>query len=181
MIDWATTKLFITGSATEIQQFRSDCIKDYLDDGYEDTRLDFEALVPTPAVFLKHFEDLDNRISSVPPLVDGLNWYDWRRKFWGTKWNSHALQEISFNNEFYQCIFDTPWCCPGPIIAAIAKKYPSFEGTTETSDWSDMTMHVGSFANGVFLENQEEYELEDESEELEDDELDDEAAKVEPL
>ena len=137
--------------------------------------------MPTPAIFLKHFEDLDNRISSVPPLVDGLNWYDWRRKFWGTKWNSHALQEISFNNDFYQCIFDTPWCCPGPIIAAIAKKYPSFEGTTETSDWSDMTMHVGSFANGVFLENQEEYELEDESEELEDDELDDEAAKVEPL
>jgi hypothetical protein len=44
-----------------------------------------------------------------------------------------------------------------------------------------MTLHVGSIESGVFSENEEEYELEDESEELEDDELDHEAEKVEPL
>ena len=181
MTDLVTTKLFITGSIAEIQQFRSDCIRDYIDNGYKDIRLDFEDLVPTPDVFLKDPTDPDQGVSSEKHLVNGMDWYGWRLQFWGTKWSSHAFREIFSDAENYHCVFDTACDCPEPIIAAIAERYPSFEGRTETREWCSMTMRVGSIFDGDFVLDTDGYDFEEKSEDFEDDELDHEAEKVELL
>ncbi|HEX4283685.1 MAG TPA: hypothetical protein VHZ28_01245 [Terracidiphilus sp.] len=55
------------------------------------------------------------------------NWYDWSCKNWGTKWNAY---EATVENEFggyLEIRFETAWCAPAPILAALRKKFPDLE------------------------------------------------------
>lgn len=143
-----------------------------MDGEYQTIGLDFETLISTPNIFLEYFASGEEGASSEQPLVDGMSWYAWRSQFWGTKWNAHGFREIYCDDESYECVFDTAWRCPEPIIAAIAERYPSFEGVTETKDWSTMTMRIGSINDGIFSLDDNEYDFEDESEEDFDDDDD---------
>lgn len=47
------------------------------------------------------------------------NWYDWSCKYWGTKWNTSSVREVS-----PQAVeFDTAWATPEPLIKALSEKY----------------------------------------------------------
>ena len=49
------------------------------------------------------------------------NWYNWRCKNWGTKWNNDSLE---YSND--SLILYTAWSCPTPIIKELSHRYPSF-------------------------------------------------------
>ncbi len=51
-----------------------------------------------------------------------MNWYDWRIRHWGTKWN--ALNTVVEQNRIR---FDTAWNPPLPIFAEIAVRNPEMK------------------------------------------------------
>jgi hypothetical protein len=52
------------------------------------------------------------------------NWYDWRRKNWGTKWGAYSQ-----NKDGDSITFQTAWSTPTPIVLALSRRFPknSFE------------------------------------------------------
>lgn len=48
-----------------------------------------------------------------------LDWYEWQRDKWGTKWN--ACEPSFYNNEVW---FDTAWSFCEPIVIALSKMFP---------------------------------------------------------
>ena len=52
------------------------------------------------------------------------NWYDWSIENWGTKWNSEDA-EVDGN----EILFLTAWSPCDPVIAALAKMYPTMRFT----------------------------------------------------
>jgi len=56
-----------------------------------------------------------------------LNWYDWRVKNWGTKWNadcSGSSYQEKDGKSIYGLSFSTAWSPPEPVIRELAKQYP---------------------------------------------------------
>lgn len=57
---------------------------------------------------------------SVDERYPYLNWYDWHRDMWGTKWNSS--RPCWCGNEVW---FDTAWSFCEPVIVELSKKFPN--------------------------------------------------------
>ena len=51
-----------------------------------------------------------------------MNWYDWRVKYWGTKWDAFDA-DIFRTNNIVTVTFSTAWACCQPIIEALCKKF----------------------------------------------------------
>jgi len=51
-------------------------------------------------------------------ICGSLNWHDWNRQNWGTKWNAYDVEVVSSNIVEFQ----TAWSAPHPVIEALAKK-----------------------------------------------------------
>jgi hypothetical protein len=49
-----------------------------------------------------------------------VDWYDWSRKNWGTKWN--AYETVKDNNEI---TFQTAWSTPIPVITVLSRLFPN--------------------------------------------------------
>lgn len=63
------------------------------------------------------------------------DWYDWRIKNWGTKWNAY---EVEFDGDC-RLSFQTAWNRPEPIFEALTRKYPDH---TFTWTWADEDMGI---------------------------------------
>lgn len=50
-------------------------------------------------------------------------WYDWKCKFWGTKWNACDPNIDDYGN----IIFETAWSAPVPIYKALSQRFPEVE------------------------------------------------------
>ena len=76
------------------------------------------------------------------------DWYNWRRKHWGTKWNAHdtILNDPSEANVY----FHTAWSAPIPFLDALSKKYPELTFDFEFAD-EDMGSNTGKMTvkNGL--------------------------------
>ena len=48
-----------------------------------------------------------------------LNWYDWNRKHWGTKWNAY---ESKLDGDVLR--FETAWSAPHPVLEALSSATP---------------------------------------------------------
>lgn len=46
-----------------------------------------------------------------------LNWYDWNKTHWGTKWNSHDAELMLEEENHFVVRFDTAWTAPAAFIA----------------------------------------------------------------
>lgn len=59
-----------------------------------------------------------------------FNWYEWRYKYWGVKWNSSGKQFFDYtriseeDNVVVNICFRTPWKPPEPIIKELILMYP---------------------------------------------------------
>ena len=51
-------------------------------------------------------------------------WYDWRVNHWGTKWDAYDVVVTDDDPESVEIEFNTAWCPPEPICAAIRDEYP---------------------------------------------------------
>jgi len=55
------------------------------------------------------------------------NWYDWKCKNWGTKWNSCRFSEGEDEEGRYAISFDTAWSPPIPIWEKLGEMFPSLD------------------------------------------------------
>ncbi len=70
---------------------------------------------------------------------DAINWYEWRIKNWGCKWNSNNLTIGDKGNTFS---FETPWDPPFGAIIKLSELNPNIRFALLYSD-EDIGCHVG--------------------------------------
>lgn len=73
--------------------------------------------------------DLGRRAFHNTVKYDAPDWYDWRVKNWGTKWDAYGYDE---NTDYSQCdklAFMTAWNEPAPAIRFLSEMYPDVEIT----------------------------------------------------
>ena len=87
----------------------------------EESVFDFEKIIPMPEDIYRGSIGAKEK-----DLYGENNWYDWSSKNWGTKWNSEDA-EISFN----AIRFITAWSPCIPVIATLAKMFPTMRFTHE--------------------------------------------------
>lgn len=81
-----------------------------------DGKFDFKTLIPEPLnMYRGNFSPED--IQDFP-----INWLDWRRQNWGTKWNAYA-QSCGLEEREAFIKFDTASEVPYPVLAAFANKF----------------------------------------------------------
>lgn len=85
----------------------------------EESAFDFNKIVPMPDYIYQGALGPEEK-----KIYGKNNWYDWSIENWGTKWNSDDV-EIE-NNEIQ---FLTAWSPCDPVIAALAKMYPTMRFT----------------------------------------------------
>lgn len=85
----------------------------------EETAFDFEKIVPMPDYVYRGAVGTKEK-----EIYGENNWYDWSIKNWGTKWNSEDA-EVDGN----EIQFLTAWSPCDPVIAALAKMYPTMRFT----------------------------------------------------
>lgn len=52
------------------------------------------------------------------------SWYEWRPKFWGTKWNAYGVDLRDAAPGRFVFKFETAWSFPEPIFRKLARLYP---------------------------------------------------------
>lgn len=151
MTDWSTTRMFILGPKDELDRFKAQCIRSVPEEGCDEKTFDLNALVPMPddlkLAMTAPTESHNHAETDVNPPWD---WYNWRSKHWGTKWLPRLFSTEWTTDDIYDCIFDTPWRCPHPVIAALANAYPNLKGFTVSFIYSDDIGEIGQFADGVY-------------------------------
>lgn len=74
-----------------------------------------------------------------------FGWYEWRKKCWGTKWNSLEAVINADENEI-TIYFDTAWCPPLPIIDALTNLEPKAD--INLIYYEPGSGFAGKYANG---------------------------------
>jgi hypothetical protein len=54
-----------------------------------------------------------------------LDWYEWARRHWGTKWNAYDTSIVAESDTAIEFTFNTAWSFPTPVFDALAKAFPS--------------------------------------------------------
>lgn len=78
----------------------------------EDEYIDFDKIVPSPDYIYQGDLGPEER-----KLYGENNWYDWNRRYWGTKWNAFS----SCLEEYNVLIFETAWTAPIPVFEKLAQ------------------------------------------------------------
>ena len=117
---------------------------------------DFEKILPMPDVLKDEDESGDKfeKLTQEEKLLfmrDNANctdWYSWRLRFWGCKWNANDTYQTSDT----EVSFQTPWSMPDEIYRAISKKYH----TTVEVEYADESIEDNSgkavYEDGVEVE-----------------------------
>lgn len=82
-----------------------------------------------------------------------INWYDWRCKVWGTKWNAVDAYISNYKSGVH-ISFDTAWSMPDGIFEVLCEKFPNLEMQGEFAD-EDIGNNCGEWwnDNGEYREN----------------------------
>jgi hypothetical protein len=137
------------------------------DDEYK-RLFDFLKIKPAPDHPVYHLEDEQ---STKHPM----NWFNWNRSRWGTKWNSYDIGDWH-GKKIY---FHTAWSMPDPIFKALSFKFPDAKikvsyanedigrgcGVAiyqagllaEKFEWNDHTLIACEYARLVFAWQEDEY------------------------
>jgi len=108
-----------------------------------ESEFDFNLIIPMPS-------GLEGTTSPCEPNEELItkygadNWYTWRLKNWGTKWNCY---DIIISDTEVQ--FDTAWSCPEAIIKHLSIVHPDHTFTATFAD-EDIGYNCGvlTFTNG---------------------------------
>ena len=85
----------------------------------EVNKFDFNRIIkmPTALVNTKALEDkTDNKAKRMLKKYGAKDWYDWRNKNWGTKWNSVDTEITQDEREGLTYTFNTAWDCPREVV-----------------------------------------------------------------
>ena len=119
--------------------------------------ISFENLLPTP----KELNDNPspppkNKINKFIRLYGAKDWYDWRIKNWGTKWDAcepSMAKRVSDTELIY--FFDTAWSPPLELFKEISKQYPDLTFRIEYEERSMWFAGDFKVKNGEVLYNRE--------------------------
>lgn len=105
MPNWCSNKLTITGDKENLTIFKDQVI------GIE-TDICLDNLVPMP-----------KELNDTKSPGDDPNWYDWRIRNWGIKWDIEArIVDESENMLTYE--FESPWGAPDNWVRNVALMFP---------------------------------------------------------
>lgn len=115
---------FILNNFTKPSIFGSSLIPLNLEFDFNKIISEPETLAECPAeyIFDKSHKDKDGVDKSVKPW---FNYYSWRRKYWGAKWNA-ANNRIIIDNDNITFVF-TSDDIPYPVYQAISQRYPDLK------------------------------------------------------
>jgi len=138
-------------------------IINFLEKHVQDNIFDFNTIIPEPETEKNcpkkynlnyHSNALNNKASLHPPDSenDWFNWYEWRKDFWNTKWNSCGLQLFDHEKILEEnigvstpliIVFDTAWYQPEPVILKLFQMHPELNITW--TYYSTENMKSGSY------------------------------------
>lgn len=80
------------------------------------------------------------------------NWYDWRYKNWGVKWNATTqyCPDYDINHTEFSIDFDTPWCAPEAWFKTLIDTFPN---VTFKLTYFEPDMFFGGICSSVESEN----------------------------
>lgn len=111
--------------------------------------------------------EVDFNLLIPEPKNIGRDWYSWRTKHWGTKWNGmeHNLRDTG--NGKVTIRFDTAWNHPIPVIETLSRAAGDTALTVRYAS-EDLGYNLGDYTahNGTATENQELTEGSDEAREF---------------
>ena len=124
MPNWCVNRLSISG--------KEELVKKFVEENYESEEqpLSFAKLIPEETNNRKWWIPANEAHVDGPVLKDEsgreykFNWYDWRLKNWGTKWDCSEVSMEDEDGSFVVYDFWTPWGTPDAWLQAIAEKYP---------------------------------------------------------
>ena len=131
MPNWVNNTLIIKGHARTVGK-----VETLLKNGEQ--ALVLNNLLPCPEGLLNDDWQTNQEIHDANVAKYGVGgWYDWRVKYWGTKWDvadasfAKSKGEISYG-------FDTAWSPPCEWVAALSKRFPSLTITLEYHEEADL-------------------------------------------
>jgi len=93
-------------------------------------------------------------------FAEGMDWYNWNVRNWGTKWDIQLEREsITFdqNNDgkwYFNWNFETAWSPAEPIYRAIAKRFPNLTFEYEITEEANFFAGKLLFVNGELVNEQ---------------------------
>ena len=136
MPNYCQNNLNVWGDATELSDFKKNCLVKADSDSPYEYDFTFEGLYPTP-------EELSNNDSPVSKRDDEsendfkfrlnryeneygyTSWYEWRIHNWGTKWDACETVIITNEEDELYVGFDTAWTPPVNWLKKVSTKYPN--------------------------------------------------------
>jgi len=118
MPNWTSNEVRFKSRINSQKQL--DKLKKRLEGKEEDlNKFDFNRIIkmPTALVNTKALEDkTDNKAKRMLKKYGAKDWYDWRNKNWGTKWNSVDTEITQDEREGLTYTFNTAWDCPREVV-----------------------------------------------------------------
>lgn len=130
MPNWVHNIVKVRGDSAAIVKFLDRHVNC---DGY----FDFNTIVPEPKYKVetssKYIQDTPKKLKGSIFEDDWFDWYNWRYKYWGTKWNAQFLDKLCFDREAIiaedirsiDIVFDTAWYAPVPVAKRLCNMYKS--------------------------------------------------------
>jgi hypothetical protein len=146
MPNWCMCELKVKGKNGEIQKFLKDIHSET-----DENIFDFERIIPTPKELLDNSKSPNElKMAENEKKYGARDWYAWRKKNWGTKWNTDCQKDaLQLKDEMCSLVFDTAWTPPCPIIDKLSEMFPTL--------YFEMTYYEGgqAFAGIYTAENGE--------------------------
>lgn len=138
MANWVSNCVIISADKATIKEIK-EFVKG-IDKAGNVIDFDFRKIVPEDPNVM-YTDEIDDNI----PYV---GWYEWRIKFWDTKWNASDVEILNETEEFIEYHFETAWYYPENVFIVLSKLFPDAEITVsvqeETLEFSaDMTYKGG--------------------------------------
>lgn len=130
MPNYNMNEIKLVGTARDVKRF----LEAYINP--DSNEFDFTRIIPEPQIIdecpieCRVNENSHIQIDQARPWFD---WYEWRYKFWGTKWNAwdtqydkieEAFPDIEDDDEIeYYISFTTAWCPPMPVFMKLCEDW----------------------------------------------------------
>ena len=140
MPNWCANTLKMSGDELEIKRAMK-MLKD--DKG----QLTFNKAVPMPLPLVDAVSPSKEPNQELIKRYGADNWYDWRYKHWGVKWDASESEFIEDN----MVVFQTPWNAPIKFLERFSQEFPSLTFGLQFADENEGYYPLGeiSVRNGV--------------------------------
>ena len=117
-----------------------------------DVPISFQKIIPMPDELkdtVSPTQDPDSKRAKALRAKYGFdNWYDWRWKHWGTKWDACDVAVGLDNPDEVYIEFSTAWAFPTPIAIELSKQFPTLTIAFDANEEGGAYDFTVNFKNG---------------------------------